>query len=289
MVSDATADWLVLYATAGEGAQVQAALRQPRARTLAGLRFLAGWLPADRQATRRRSSRRVRLILAATGVGLANAAYAAGVGLAAFRVRGVASIGIAGGYARDCWPIGAVACGRWFGLGDAGVREGADRPAGPASNGVVRTARKNRAGWRDLGAIGIPLAGAVASGESFNRLPARVAVTHRMLAALPSKLRPAGVLTVNACSGAPDRAAELRRRAGKMAPGFARLPWVEDMETAGIALACLRADRPLLSLRGISNCAGDRDRRHWDIPGAAAAAQQALLTIVTAARESRHG
>jgi nucleoside phosphorylase len=75
----------------------------------------------------------------------------------------------------------------------------------------------------------------------------------------------------------------MRRRAAGLAAhaSESRLPWVEDMETAAIALACVRAGKTLLALRGISNQAGDRNKSRWDIPAAARAAQAAAWLAVT--------
>ena len=47
---------------------------------------------------------------------------------------------------------------------------------------------------------------------------------------------------------------------------------IEDMEGFSVAVACRLADVPLRIIRGISNRAGDRDLRRWDIDGAMRAA-----------------
>ena len=53
----------------------------------------------------------------------------------------------------------------------------------------------------------------------------------------------------------------------------------EDMEGFGVAVSCVLADVPLQIIRGISNRAGDRDKRHWDIEGALHAAAALALKI----------
>jgi futalosine hydrolase len=88
-----------------------------------------------------------------------------------------------------------------------------------------------------------------------------------------------GILgSVAAASGSPEEAAAWH----------ARHPDVlaEEMETYAVALACARADVPLACVRAISNLAGDRDLRHWDVAGACAAltgALPALLALPTLA------
>lgn len=51
---------------------------------------------------------------------------------------------------------------------------------------------------------------------------------------------------------------------------------LEEMEGWGVATACRRAGVPFASLRAISNVAGERDRRAWDLPGALAALRDVL-------------
>ena len=41
--------------------------------------------------------------------------------------------------------------------------------------------------------------------------------------------------------------------------------WAEDMEGFAVATACRLANVPLSIIRGISNVAGDRDHRRWEI------------------------
>ena len=55
----------------------------------------------------------------------------------------------------------------------------------------------------------------------------------------------------------------------------------EDMEGFGVAVACCLAGTPLQIIRGISNRAGDRDKRNWDIAGALHAAGELTLKALT--------
>ena len=55
----------------------------------------------------------------------------------------------------------------------------------------------------------------------------------------------------------------------------------ESMEGAAAAHICTLYDVPFLEVRGISNLVEDRDPTRWDIPGAADAAQSALIKIIS--------
>ena len=57
----------------------------------------------------------------------------------------------------------------------------------------------------------------------------------------------------------------------------------EDMEGYGVALACRMASVPLRIVRGISNTAGDRDKRRWRITDALEAAAALAGTILASA------
>lgn len=245
-------DWLILFATAGEGALVQSALRKLRRQRFGGIDFTLGTWPTARGG-------RLRLAVAATGIGQANAASAAGIGVAIFQPAALASIGVAGGYAGDGWQPTAVARGELAGLGDEGVMLGAR--------------------WLDLSAIGIPLTGVAPQKPS--RSTAWNRVDFNPAAATVG--RSAGILTVTGCSGSQARARTMRARAARLAGGRRSLPWVEDMETAAIARVASRAGLPLLALRGISNRCGDRNKRRWVLAAAAEAAQVALAQALCGA------
>ena len=79
------------------------------------------------------------------------------------------------------------------------------------------------------------------------------------------------LLTVCAASASPTQALERRERFSAQA---------EDMEGFGVALACSLASVPLTIVRGISNCAGERDTTRWRVQDALAAARKlALVTL----------
>lgn len=74
------------------------------------------------------------------------------------------------------------------------------------------------------------------------------------------------LLTVCGASAAPDEA-----RARRLSYPEAS---AEDMEGFGVALACRLFEVPLAVVRGISNVAGERERRSWRTREALAAARQ---------------
>ena len=52
------------------------------------------------------------------------------------------------------------------------------------------------------------------------------------------------------------------------------------MEGAAVAQLCARFGVPFFEVRGISNLVEDRDLSRWDLPAAAAAAQQAVRAVL---------
>lgn len=80
------------------------------------------------------------------------------------------------------------------------------------------------------------------------------------------------LLTVCAASGSP---AEARRRARRHPRAE-----LEDMEAFGVALAARLARVPLEIVRGVSNVAGERDLRRWDVRAALLAAHALALELL---------
>ncbi len=64
-------------------------------------------------------------------------------------------------------------------------------------------------------------------------------------------------LTVSLVSGDRETAAQRFRQHGALS---------ENMEGSGIAQACYRHDVPMMECRGMSNLAGERDKRFWNFP-----------------------
>lgn len=82
------------------------------------------------------------------------------------------------------------------------------------------------------------------------------------------------LLTVCAASA---NASDVAMRSQRYPNAFA-----EDMEGFGVAVACYFGATSLQIIRGISNRAGDRDQRNWDIDGALRAAGELTLKTLSA-------
>jgi len=111
-------------------------------------------------------------------------------------------------------------------------------------------------GFLDMKALGLPVVDGPA--PLHNSLPMQLFPVARR----------ARFVTVNTCTGRLDVARSLAARTGGA---------VESMEGAAIAHVAHLHGVPAGEVRGISNLAGDRDRRAWRLREAAAAAQEALL------------
>jgi futalosine hydrolase len=124
---------------------------------------------------------------------------------------------------------------------------------------------------------------AEAGGECwFNRFPADPDLlnrSHRLIATQAGKNRRVAVgplVTVSTCSGTVSLGEVLALRTGGLG---------ENMEGAAVAQLCARFGVPFLEVRGISNLVEDRDLTRWDLPAAAAVAQQAVRTVLAGWRE----
>jgi futalosine hydrolase len=78
-------------------------------------------------------------------------------------------------------------------------------------------------------------------------------------------------VTLSTVTGTNERAEELKRRYH---------PVCENMEGAAAAHICRIYGIPFLDVRGISNVVEKRDKRRWDLRGAATACQRAVVDIV---------
>jgi futalosine hydrolase len=185
-----------------------------------------------------------------TGVGLVNASRRAGAALAKGGVDGVIAAGVAGSYDLDKLPMGsaAAACEEvWpeYGLED-----------GPGA---------------DPQALGFPLA-EISGKPIWSRIPlAPTASAKAMGLNAPSGLAEAPCLSVSTVSATREKAAFLQKKHGAL---------LENMEGFAWALACLEARTPFLELRGVSNLAGSRLKRHWRFEDGAAAAGRLLEKVL---------
>ncbi len=195
--------------------------------------------------------------IAATGVGKASAAFAAGTLLAAKEYRALFNVGCAGAFPSSGLSVGDVVL--------------ADREIF-ADEGVATPD-----GFLDLEKLGLAVHAPAGAAPLFNRVPIAppLRLAAREISALAAelgfRLRAGPLCTVSTGSGTDAAAAEIARRWS---------PLAESMEGAALALAALCRGVPFLEVRGISNMTGDRDRNRWDIPLACRRAAQASARIL---------
>jgi futalosine hydrolase len=114
------------------------------------------------------------------------------------------------------------------------------------------------ASFQSAGELGWPH---FSSGDTQPKLGDRISLDSAYVAGIPS----AGtLLTCCAASATADQAQSRRQRYPDVV--------AEDMEGFAVALACVLARTPCQIVRGISNQAGDRDHRGWEIETALLAA-----------------
>ena len=177
-----------------------------------------------------------------TGVGAVNAAYTLTRYLEREPTRAVIVCGIAGAY-----PM-AFASG--LGMGSVVCAE---------SECYGDLGAHSATGFLDMQALGFPV---IAGPQPvYNVLPMQI---------FPVAQR-ARFVTMNTCTGDDETARALEARTGGA---------VESMEGAAIAHVARLSGIPCGEIRGISNRAGNRDRRTWRVNDAAVAAQETLLSWI---------
>lgn len=188
----------------------------------------------------------VNVILLNTGIGKINAAHSATIIIENFPIKKIINFGIGGAYPEAGLSNGDVAIASKEILGDEGVI--------------------GSKGLEGLKKIGIPL---VQSGRKkyFNEFPVKGIKPVKM----DFKVKSGAFVTVSAASGSVQRAKELERRFSAVC---------ENMEGAAIAQVCAIYKLPMFEIRGISNTAGVRDKRRWDIQLASLNCQKAVLETV---------
>jgi len=187
------------------------------------------------------------IIVMNTGIGKVNAAHSTTCLLEHFPVKQVINIGVGGAYPASGLGPGDIAVAAKEIYGDEGV-------AGSK-------------GWKGMDKIGIPL---VEAGRKkyFNEFQLDKSLA-REAAELVTKS--GAFVTVSATSGT-------RRRAGELEKRFHAI--CENMEGAAIAHVCTIYQVPIFEMRGISNIAGVRDKRRWNLGPAADNCQKAVLEIL---------
>jgi futalosine hydrolase len=198
------------------------------------------------------------VLVAFTGLGKINAAATAATILSSFSVSRLWMWGSAGAYPSPDLEINDLALASEEILGDEGV--------------------VTMSSWRSLEAIGIPLA-ASKEGPIYNRIPVdrqELERAHHLLTEWqhrsPTPQTHLGpFVTVSGVSGSPARARQLSDRFGALC---------ENMEGGAVAQVCLRYQVPFLEIRGLSNWAGDRNKRRWQLATALDNCQKAVLHLL---------
>jgi futalosine hydrolase len=200
-----------------------------------------------------------KIALLHSGIGKTNAASAVTALLETLRPGAMMVIGSGGAYPGSSLEIGDLALATEEMFADEGV-------ATPD-------------GFRDFSDLGFPLL----SDENF-QLQSRFSADRQLLndarpvfeqvaAAAGKKLVAGTLVTVSTCSGSEQSGREMALRTGGLC---------ENMEGAAIAQVCSLYGVPFLELRGISNRMENRDLAGWDLPAAAAIAQQAVSAFLRA-------
>lgn len=195
------------------------------------------------------------VVWARFGVGKVNTAL--GLGLAAARLRpaAVVQVGVGGAFAGACLPVGALAVAEEEVALDSGLL--------------------TAGGLRGMEALGFPLL--PGDPPRYDVFPTDPELTALLAEGCGAERARFG--TADAVTGDAAVAERLRAERGVD---------VESMEGAAAAHACLALGLPFAELRGVSNVVGVRDKRAWDLAGAARrAAEGALAALAPAIRTGR--
>jgi futalosine hydrolase len=198
------------------------------------------------------------VLLAFSGLGKVNAAAAAAAILSSYSVSRLWMWGSAGAYDLTGVAISDLALASEEILGDEGVA--------------------TMSSWQPLDAIGIPLIDSPVQ-PLFNRMevdPLELKRSRQLLREwqrIPAtpRIHVGPFVTVSAVSGTPARARLLSSRYRALC---------ENMEGGAVAQVCLRYNVPFLEIRGLSNRAGDRKKRRWQLSKALNNCQRALLYLL---------
>jgi len=190
------------------------------------------------------------VIIANSGIGKVNAAHTTTLLTETFNVSRVLLTGIGGAYPDPVINKGDVAIATSEVYGDEGV--------------IGRV-------WHDLREIGIPLL-THRRRRIFNEIPVDTTITGALKKIEGTTHIVMGrFVTVSSCSGTEEIALKRKRRFRAIC---------ENMEGAAVAHICMLYNLPFTEIRGISNYAGIRDRRRWDIERASLNAQEIVRELL---------
>ncbi|MBI5674417.1 MAG: futalosine hydrolase [Nitrospirae bacterium] len=190
------------------------------------------------------------VLLMNSGIGKVNAAHSSTLILENYPVKCMINSGVGGAYPNSGLKIGDIAIALKEIYGDDGV--------------IAPT------GWKDLKEIGIPLL-QIGMRRYFNEFPLNQAAQIPVNSGKGFQIKRGVFVTVSSVTGTHQRALELENRFNAIC---------ENMEGAAIAHICAMHKVPLLEIRGISNIAGIRDKRRWNLSLASENCQQTVLEII---------
>lgn len=192
------------------------------------------------------------ILLVTSGIGKVNAASSATAVIENYPVRAVINFGVGGAYPDAGLNIGDVAIASKEIYGDEGVF--------------------TAAGIKGIKEIGIPLV-RIGKTKYFNEFPLDPPSIPfpKDENNMNIMIKTGNFITVSAVSGSQKRAKDLGKRFGAVC---------ENMEGAAIAQVCALYELPMIELRGISNMAGVRDKRKWNLKIASENCQKLVLETI---------
>ena len=185
----------------------------------------------------------VRVFVAVSGVGKANAAVASTILVTQFQVEHLFSVGIAGAYPDSGLEPGDVAIATSETYADEGCL--------------------SQDGWLDMEALGRPLV-EVDEACFYQSFP--------LFTPKGVKLPAGPFLTLSTVTGTREASQELMRRFPQAL--------CETMEGAAVAHVATILGVPCTEVRGVSNMVGPRDRASWLVEEAAEKAQREVLKLI---------
>jgi futalosine hydrolase len=227
--------------------QILKALRNVRTIEIAGKTIYKGKLSG------------VDLLLVSTGIGKINAAHSVTCILEHFSIKGVINIGVGGAYPKSGLKIGDIAIASKEILADEGVID--------------------HQGWSSFRKIGIPLV-RIDKKRYFNTFPLNKDLSKKAVKMFKdivaqtlqgTEIKRGNFVTVSATTGTLKRAKEFEKKFNAVC---------ENMEGAAIAQICTIYRIPMLEIRGISNIAGLRNKRKWNLKLASQNCQEVVLKTI---------
>lgn len=192
------------------------------------------------------------ILLVTSGIGKVNAASSATAVIENYPVRAVINFGVGGAYPGTGLNIGDVAIASKEIYGDEGVF--------------------TATGIKDMKEIGIPLV-RIGKTNYFNEFPLDPPSIPfpKDENNMNIMIKTGNFITVSAVSGSQKRARDLGKRFDAVC---------ENMEGAAIAHVSALYELPMIEVRGISNLAGVRDKRKWNLKIASENCQKLVLEMI---------